>query len=144
MKRPDAAAAGALACAAVGAAGLWYGMRLGVWQAGAPLAGFFPALSGGMLCVFSALALMEGLGEQAPPTHSGRVLGYVGGLLAFAFLMEPVGALPMIAAVFLWLLLGVERMSVRMALSLTVAGTAAAWLLFDRLLQVPLPRGFFD
>src|ERR1043165_9121723 len=135
--RAGPAAAGALACAVIGAAGAWYGLRLGVWQAGSPPAGFFPALSGALLCIFSVFALKEAEAGEAA-AHPRRVLGYMAGLLAFAFLMEPVGALPMIAATFLSLLLGVERMAWRRALLLSFGATVCAWLLFERLLQVPL------
>ena len=142
--RAGAAGAGAIACATAGAAALWYGVHLGVWQAGSPLAGFFPALSGAILCLFSLAALPAKSEAEAPPAHPYRVLGYTAGLLAFALLMEPVGALPMIAAMFLWLLLGVERMPLRPALLLTGGATGCAWLLFEHLLQVPLPRGIFS
>jgi hypothetical protein len=57
--------------------------------------------------------------------------------------MEPIGALPAVAVLFVWLLGAVERLSWRAVGGVTVVATAGTWLLFDRLLNVPLPRGSF-
>jgi putative tricarboxylic transport membrane protein len=148
--RPSGAVAGALGSAVAGAAGLGFGIGYGVWENGSPLAGFFPGLAGAGLLVFSLLAAIREWPRPVEPEasfapnrqgHWRLLLGYLAGLLAFAFLMEPVGAIPMIALLFLWLMRAVERLAWRIVLPVTVAATLGAWLLFDRLLQVPLPRG---
>jgi len=147
--RANGARAGALGVAVAGGIGLGFGIRYGIWDGGSPLSGFFPAISGGALCLFGLLvALREPEPPAEPDAAAGppslrRILGYLAGLLAFAFLMEPVGALPMVVLMFLWLLAGVERLAWRVALPVTAAAALGAWLLFDRLLQVPLPRGLF-
>jgi putative tricarboxylic transport membrane protein len=143
--RAGAAVVGAFGSAAAGAIGLAFGIKYGLWESGAPLAGLFPALAGGILLVFGVLA---GAAEWLSPTpldedapQRGRVMGYLVAVLGFAFLLDPLGAMPAIALMFVWLLAAVERLAWRVVLPVTVGATLSAWLLFERLLQVPLPRG---
>lgn len=135
---------------ATGLLGLAFGLYYGVWEDGSPRAGFFPALSGGALCVFGAvMALVESTASRPSATANAdrsplrRMLGYMVGLLAFASLMEPVGAIPVIVLLFLWILAVVERLPWRLVLAVTAGSSFGAWLLFERILQVPLPRGLF-
>jgi putative tricarboxylic transport membrane protein len=145
--RANGAVIGALGSAAAGLAGLAFGIRYGLWESGSPLAGFFPALAGAMLLLFGTLSAAHEWRWPAPPDEAnpapqrGRVLGYLAAVFGFAFLLEPLGAMLAIALMFLWLLAAVERLPWRVVLPVTFGATLSAWLLFDRLLQVPLPRG---
>lgn len=138
---PLAGAAAPAALFALGAFGAWSAMRFGVWEAGGPGAGMMPGLSGVALCVFAAIAAFERRASQEEPAHLPRLAGYVAGLAGFALLMDPIGAVPAIIALFLWTLGVVERWPWRRVLPIAAGAALFAWVLFDRLLQVPLPKG---
>ena len=114
----------------------------GLWESGGPGAGLLPGLSSIALCVFSAAALFE---HPAPaePASLPRLAGYVAGLLGFAFLMGQIGAIAAVVVLFCWSLWVVERWPLRRVAPLALGAALFAWVLFERLLQVPLPRGVF-
>ena len=147
MTRRVFAALPAIVLIAGGLAGVWSGIRYGVWQALSPGAGFLPALSGGALCLLGVAIFATDVRSSQASAEDGehgsgwRLLGYMVGLLGFALLMEPLGAIAAIVLLFLWILAGVEQLPWRLVLTVTAGATVGAWLLFDRLLQVPLPRG---
>jgi len=134
---------GSLALAGAGGVGLASGYEYGLWDLGAPGPGFFPIVAGGALLLLALATLAEREGPAEDGVFIRRLLGYVAGLVGFALAMEPLGALPAVAVLFVWLLGAVEGLSWRAVASTTVVATAGAWLLFDRLLNVPLPRGPF-
>ena len=126
---------------------MWSGIRYGVWEALSPGAGFLPALAGAALCVFGVVVLVTETRSTEPHTraveqpHRWRLLGYFAGLLGFSLSMEPLGAITSIVLLFLWILAVVERLPWRLVLPVTAGASFGAWLLFDWLLKVPLPRG---
>jgi putative tricarboxylic transport membrane protein len=117
------------------------GWRFGVWEGSEPGPGLLPSLAGASLSLFAGWSLFV-----APPAASEgqvflpRLAGYVVGLLGFGLLMKPLGAIVVIVLLFLWILGIVERLAWQRVLVITVCASAGAWLLFDRLLGVPLPR----
>ena len=149
MTRAVSAAWAPLLLIAVGLAGVWSGMRYGVWEALSPGAGFVPALAGGALCVFGVVIVITEARATGPDTGAveqasrWRLLGYLIGLLGFCLLMEPLGAITAIVLLFLWILSLVERLRWRLVLSVSTGASFGAWFLFDWLLKVPLPRGLF-
>jgi putative tricarboxylic transport membrane protein len=140
--------AGALVAAAIGLIGLAFGVSYGVWEGAGPGAGFFPALSGAALAGVGVLIAIRDPAPE-PETAAGegfrlpRQSGYIVGLFAFALLMERLGAIPVIVLLFLWILAGIERLPWRVVLPVTAGAALGAWLLFDVLLRVPLPRGMW-
>jgi putative tricarboxylic transport membrane protein len=135
-----AGAAAPAALFALGAFGAWSALRYGVWDGG-PGAGMLPGLASVALCIFAAVAAFERSDQQGEPAHVPRLAGYVAGLAGFALLMGPLGAVLAIIALFVWTLGLVERWPWRRVLLIAAAAALFAWVLFDRLLQVPLPKG---
>lgn len=141
---------GALLCLAVAGYGAWAGLGWGLWDGftGEPGSGLFPVAAALALGVLALLLLLrpgaatEEAAEEGPPDRR-RVAGYVGALLAYAVLLEPLGYLIVTAFVLLVVMLGLEAVRPRLAVSVTLAALLLSWLLFERLLQVPLPHGPF-
>jgi putative tricarboxylic transport membrane protein len=145
-RRAAAAAVPGLVALLLGVFGLGFGLTYGVWDGAGPGAGLFPAASGGAMALLGLLILVTETSTPGPAPQGEsrplRLLGYIAGLLAFALLMETLGAIAAIVLLFLWLLAVVERLPWRLVLAVTVGSAFSTWLLFERLLQVPLPRGF--
>jgi hypothetical protein len=148
LARRAAAAAPGVLTLMLGLFGLVEGLNYGVWDGAGPGAGLFPAASGGAIAVLSLIILVT---ERSTPvavsapeggTRPLRLIGYIAGLLAFALLMETLGAIAAIVLLFLWLLAVVERLPWRLVLAVTAGSAFSTWLLFEQLLQVQLPRGF--
>jgi len=137
-----ASRAAPLALIAIGAGGLSGAFRYGWWDAGGPGAGLLPGVAGIALCVFSLIALLEPP-PASEPAHRPRLAGYVVGLAGFAWLMDPLGAVAAIVVLFAFTLGIVERWPWRRVVPIAVGAALFAWVLFDRLLQVPLPGGVF-
>ena len=136
-------AAGPVALIAAGLSATVVGLQYDVWESGNPGAGLLPAVAGLGLALLAALVLAT---EAAPPsgdsTSLRRLLGYLLAIFGFAVFMEPAGTFVTMVAVFVWILRGVERLSWRLTLAVTAGTALGAWLLFDRLLHVPLPVGW--
>ncbi|HSH91865.1 MAG TPA: tripartite tricarboxylate transporter TctB family protein [Ramlibacter sp.] len=149
IRIPDIAGASALVV--LGAYGLVSGFRFGLGEATAPGPGFVPAIAGIALLVLAAAVGVKEVVAPAPepatapdeaplaPDAIRRIVGYIAGIFGFAFLMQPMGALPTIGLFFLWILRGVERKSWRLTLAMTAGATLGAWLLFAKALKVSLP-----
>jgi len=141
---------GALLCLAVAGYGAWAGLGWGLWDGftGEPGSGLFPglaalALGALALALFLRPSLAAEEAAEEGPHDRRRVAGYVAALLAYAVLLEPLGYLIVTALVLLVVMLRLEGVQPRLALSVTLAALLLSWLLFERLLQVPLPRGPF-
>ena len=143
--------AGALLCLAVAGYGAWAGLGWGLRDdlTGEPGSGLFPFLAAlGLGALALVLLARPGLApdEEAEgdgPPNRRRVAGYVVALLAYALLLEPLGHLLVTALVLSFVMLGLEFVRPRTAIAITAGAVLFSWLLFERLLQVPLPRGPF-
>ncbi|MFZ5814419.1 MAG: tripartite tricarboxylate transporter TctB family protein [Bacillota bacterium] len=114
-----------------------------------PDSGMMPFLAGSVLALFSALWLWAGRGRDESPQPFWEKGEWVrpalalGLLLLYAVTMEWIGYL-LSTLLFLggWQVL-VERERWLRAAIVTVVGTAGMYLLFARLLGVPVPPGIF-
>jgi putative tricarboxylic transport membrane protein len=132
------AAAGFIAAALAAACQGW---DWGFTDFGTPGPGLFPALAAGLM----GMAALVALRHRAPkPAESDwvRLLAYIAGAFIFPLLLEPIGMTSAVVLLFLLLLAGLERMRWRVVLPVTAGAAAGSFLLFDRLLKVPLPRGW--
>jgi len=139
MPRPPL---GPLALAALAGAALFIAWDYGLWSFGAPGAGLMPSLAATVLAVTSLLALRDKppAEEEADPDPR-RLAFYTVALVVLLPAILAVGMLPALALFIVFCLKLAERMSWRSTLAIAVGATAGSWLLFERLLQVQLPRG---
>jgi hypothetical protein len=139
---------GPLALAAASIAALAIGQSYEVWSFGSPGAGLLPCIAAALLLVTSLLALLErASGERAPadaePVAGSKVAGYGIGLIVLPPAILVLGMLPALGLFVLVLLRAAEGARWRTAIAVAVASTALSWLLFVRLLRVPLPGSVF-
>lgn len=136
---------GPLALAAASIAALAIGQSYEVWSFGAPGAGLLPCVAATLLLVTSLLVLREGPRADAEPepTDDRKVGGYVIGLLLLPPSILVLGMLPALGLFVLVLLRAIEGARWRTAIAVATASTVLSWLLFVRLLHVPLPGSIF-
>ncbi|MCC7429029.1 MAG: tripartite tricarboxylate transporter TctB family protein [Alphaproteobacteria bacterium] len=140
---------GAGACLALGLFAMWEGRRLGLFAFGAAEPGLFPFLFGTLLALAATLALARdtlATAAPAPPPRDGggsvrQTLVYLGALGAYVLLLGPLGFVVTTALALFALMAVAERMAWRRAALIACLAAAAAWMLFVRLLAVPLPVG---
>ena len=120
---------------------------LRLFDHGQPGSGLMPFGLGVILAVLAVILIATHLGTDAEPEPFWEPKAWVRPLLAlaitvlYAWLFDDVGAITsVVVLVACWLFL-VERKG-----ALVLAGTAAAtglvvWLVFERFLQTPVPRG---
>lgn len=142
-----------LAC--VGSAG-WTAAGYGLWQGIEPGSGLFPLIAAVLAGSFAVATLLgslrSGPGAQQPghaPADAmerpawRRLAVYAGVVLAWPLLLQPAGFLVSGAVALLALLRFGEALAWTRALAFTGVTLAVSWLLFERLLGVGLPKGFF-
>lgn len=144
---------GALACLAVAVyaaiTALPWGLRDPM--TGEPGSGLYPLLTalglGGLAAVLALRPGRRAPGGEAEaaegPLRPFKLAGYVAALLAYAFLLEPLGYLIVTAGAMFFIMRVLEGIASARVLVLTAGALVGSWLLFERLLQVPLPRGPF-
>jgi putative tricarboxylic transport membrane protein len=129
------------------AGGIGYGLQRG----GRIGPGFMPLLAGSALVVFAILVGVEAL--RRPPssprspskTAEEKSYRFVAVVMALTsgtvLLVQLLGFLVACALLIFVLVAVVERQGWRSALLISVGATAIIWLIFVRLLVVPLPTG---
>ena len=129
---------GAIAIAAAIAA-----LRLDPWQGGAPGPGLFPLLAALILLGTSMAAGLQSLQGAGDPERAdrGRLLRYAAAISAFAFAFIVLGAALATFGFIAGVLRGIERFRWLHALAIAALLAALLWLVFGRLLGVPLPAG---
>ena len=139
--------------AAVGFFMLWQSLRLSIWGAGGPEAGFYPlavalvlaslSISLMLKAVFSPPAAVRGEPlEQRRETNLSRVFGYLALMLLYGVFLTAIGFL---ITSFLLLFLTqkyIEKQQWTVTILVGSASILISYLLFVHFLQVPLPRGF--
>jgi putative tricarboxylic transport membrane protein len=136
--RLSSACLGAIAFAAAIVA-----LRLGPWHAGAPGPGLFPLLAALMLLGTSMGAGLQSLqgSNDTERADRGRLLRYAAAISAFAFAFILLGAALATFGFIAGVLRGIERRRWSHALAIAAALAGLSWLIFRRLLGVPLPAG---
>jgi putative tricarboxylic transport membrane protein len=151
-RSPRAAAADLAAfllLAALGAAAAWRAMAYGLSHQGEPGTGLFPFIAGAFTAVIAVGAFAVELGAPAGaaaaregPTLWCKLSLYVAVILVWPWLLVPLGFLVSTALALLVVMRFAERMRWAPTLGVLVAAALASWLLFERVLGVPLPRGW--
>lgn len=117
-----------------------------------PGPGFFPLIVGFVLTVLSLIILMRaiigkegenrGLSELWANLNWPKMFYAIGVLAIYPIILEMVGFLLTTFLVLTLLCIGIESKKWRLGISLSFVSSLCSYLLFDRILQVQLPRGF--
>jgi hypothetical protein len=134
----------------------WTAAGYGLWQGIEPGSGLFPLIAAMLAGSFAAVTLLGSLrsgpvGQQdghAPADTTERpawrrLAVYAGVVLGWPLLLQPAGFLVSGALALLVLLRFAEALAWTRALAFTGVTLAVSWLLFERLLGVGLPKGYF-
>jgi len=116
-----------------------------------PGAGFCPLLAGILLTGFSLVIFLMATFEKISEKNNLRQL-WAGlnwpkivytmiALLSYALLLETAGFLLVTLLLFVFLLRKIEPQKWKLVVGLSVIASVGAYLIFDRLLQIQLPRG---
>ncbi|WP_109119638.1 tripartite tricarboxylate transporter TctB family protein [Azospirillum sp. TSO22-1] len=137
---PDGLAAALFA--ALGAVALWlaFGHALGTAARMGP--GFFPAAVAGLLVLASALVAAGAWVGPAEPVERGRLrplASVLGAVLAFGLAIDRLGFLLSAALLFLIAGQAVPGTRLRATLALAAGVGGLTWLVFVKLLGIPLP-----
>jgi putative tricarboxylic transport membrane protein len=150
-RRYDLASASFLLCFSLYYMGEAAGLGIGTARVPAP--GFFPLILGGILSILSlvllyAAATKKEAGTPSPGLWHGlkwpKTVLILASLLAYTFLLEPLGYLAATLLLMLYLFKGIEPQTWRVAITGAVLSSGVTYLLFKTLLQIQLPRGFFN
>ena len=127
-----------LAIAAVVALGV--GLQYPLWTDGTIGSGLMPVVGAGLVLAPSVLTLLLGREEFGEPRDILKVVSYLAAIAALPLAIVALGMLPALAVFALAVLVLVERLEIGRALLIALASLAFNWIVFDRLLQVSLPR----
>jgi putative tricarboxylic transport membrane protein len=112
-----------------------------IWSSGMPGSGLMPIVGAGLAILSCAAVLITERTTLIRPTVSRAPLAYA---VAFALLLPlswAVGLLPALGVLCVAILRYVERLSLGRSLAFALLVAGGSWLLFERLLLVPLPHG---
>ena len=138
-----------LLLALLGGGALMLSLRLGLGGEETPGPGLFPAVAAALLLALVAplaFALLRPTGEQEPAEEvdadGGRRLGiYLLAMAVAALSLVPLGFALGIGIALFVVLRFAEGLGWGRSVTVSALGIVACFLLFDRLLEVPLPRG---
>jgi len=132
----------------LGAAVCVYALRLGVWDASGPASGLVPLLAGIVLAGGGAGILGAALPWTAPappfwPVRAAgvRALAVLGALAVMAAVMPALGFLVTATVCTMFLLRLVQPQRWGWVVVTAVASTVLLYWLFDRVLDMALPKG---
>ncbi len=121
-------------------------LPLGSWQRPAP--GLFPLLVSLVLAGLVLTLLLVTLAthataqpEESPAARPTKVWWTLVSLLAFYALLERLGFLITSFLLLFFLLRAIAGQRWRVTLAISVGASLSSYLVFDRLLKLPLPRG---
>jgi len=131
-------------------------LRLPLWGASGPEAGFYPLtiaviiISLSLLLVLTSGILSRVRAEQklvqqgGDQVHLHKVFAYLVLVLLYGVFIERIGFLITSALLLFFILKFVERQSWKATLLVGVTSLVISYTLFVYFLQVPLPRGFLQ
>ena len=110
----------------------------GFWSFGSPGAGLMPAVAAiVVICASAADVRSERLKSWRP---SRRLSAHLAALIALPFATLALGMLAALAVYLLVILTLVEQLRLRNAVLVTALTVCGSYLLFEKLLSVPLPK----
>lgn len=127
-----------------------FSLRVGTVRNPGP--GFFPLIVGIVLTFLSLIILMRAifakgeenrnLSELWADLNWPKMFYAIGILVIYPIILEVVGFLLTTFLVLTLLCIGIELKKWRLGIGLSFVSSVCSYLLFDRILQVQLPRGF--
>jgi putative tricarboxylic transport membrane protein len=139
----------------LGLIGLWAALEAwgyGLWRARAPGEGLYPFIVALSLMGLASASLVQGafvrttaslrpgFDDDAGPPQWRKIAIYLAGLAALAGLLPALGYWIVTAAVLVLILRGAEGLSWRLTFAVTAASSLVTYVVFERLLGLPLPR----
>jgi putative tricarboxylic transport membrane protein len=128
-------------------------LSLRVGTANDPGPGLFPVLAGILLTAFSLTVFLKATFQERSQEknvralwaipHRRKVVYTIAVLFVYAILLERVGFLFMTLLLFIFLFRKIEPQKWKLVIGLSILASVGAYLIFDRILQVQLPRGLF-
>lgn len=123
--------------------------KLGLGSLKTPESGLFSFMLAIVLAILSLVLLRQAIKEKderrspllAEATNWKKIGMTLGALLAYAFLLEPIGYLVSSFFLIVFLLLAVEAQKWWLTIVVAFLSSAGSYLIFDLLLNVPLPVG---
>ncbi|HEX9462848.1 MAG TPA: tripartite tricarboxylate transporter TctB family protein, partial [Alphaproteobacteria bacterium] len=136
---------GALALVVLGGYVVWEAAHLHFGTLQRPDSGFFPLILAVLLTasagLVAAVAWQDGAAAaMTRPRGTGRLIAAILGLIVYVFVLDPAGYVLSTSAVMLLFTRGLERLSWRSSILVTLPAVLASYILF-RWLGVPLPQG---
>jgi len=117
-----------------------------------PGPGLFPIIAGVSLSLFSFVILVKATFVKTSEKRSlrelwtglnwERIFYVTGALLLYSILLQTVGFLLLTLLLLIFLFRAIEPQKWKLAIGISILASVISWLVFDRLLQVQLPRGF--
>jgi putative tricarboxylic transport membrane protein len=124
-----------------------------IWDRFGPGPGFFPLVLGFLLCVLSGVLLLVRAVKPGPSGQCltasdslrlqeiGKSLIYLGAILCFYLFFNRVGSLLTIFFFMMVVLVFMNRRPVKLSLSVSLLSVVLVYVVFVRILGVPLPGG---
>lgn len=146
--------AGTAAMALIGAWAAVEAWSYGLWRARSPGEGLYPFIVALAVLVLATASLVQaaaGIGsspasigqdevqDDTGPPQWRKIGVYLAGLAALAAFLPIVGYWIVTAAVLMLILRGAERLSWFLSAAVTAAASLVTYLVFERLLGLPLP-----
>jgi len=125
---------------AAGAAMIYALLHYSIWSFGMPGSGLMPVIASVMVIVSCLWTIAAGdTGER--PRFAWPPVAYSAGFVALLPLAAIVGLLPALAIVAAVVLRFIEGVPMLRSAMVTASIAIGSWLLFERILMVPLPHG---
>ncbi|WBU64786.1 tripartite tricarboxylate transporter TctB family protein [Paracoccus aerodenitrificans] len=120
--------------------------HLGVWSAGQPGPGLFPAIAGLLLAGTSIVCMATAgeVAEEEEPVDRRRLLQYGMAIVAFGLAMQILGAVIATFGLIFGVLRFIEHRSWLNAAVVAAVLAILSWAIFRHLLGVPLPTGLLE
>jgi len=127
--------------------------ELGISTANTPAPGFFPLILGCFLGLLALILMISTYFREKPTTPAPglwqgmrwqKTVAIMTCLIAYTFLMEPLGYLTATLILMIYLFKGIEPQSWRVALFGALLSSGVTYVLFKILLQIQLPKGMLN
>lgn len=111
-----------------------------LWSDGGLGSGLMPTVGAALVLVSSIASMLIGARENREAQNTRKLASYLVALIALPIGTSVLGMLPALAIFAVTVLFLVERLPLTHAALIAAASMAFNWLVFQRLLQVTLPR----